>query len=150
MKYLDLELYDKLCSWAEPDPEDERLWNEQCEKWFNEFKRIRHRFPSKFVKEFSKLHFHDYIVSNIQIIPDPKKGNSLKMELNHMENSYRILFTEVNNLKMDFFTDKNSFMQWILCEIYEVSSKRNSISVLFDDGTLSFEFHKIKYSSNSR
>lgn len=146
MKYLDFELYDKLCA-MEPQEDDVKRWDEQDELWLKEFKRIRHRFPSKFVKEFSKCHFHDYRATNIQILPDSKKGNSLKIELDHRGSSHHMFFTNVNNVKMDFFEEKTSIMDWLVCEIYEVTSKRNGISILFNNGTLSFEFDKIRYSN---
>ena len=151
MKYLHRDLSEKVCSIDGELFESE--WNEQCEKFLNEFNKLSNRLPKEFLVEFRKKHFHDNTINSILIERVPlktKKHYTLKMELQDYYDKnvvHCLTFTDVKDVKSDLsFGVFAGSCDWKYCEILAVDKKRLSLEVLlFSESTLYFEFSKLCY-----
>lgn len=149
MKYLDLDLYDKICV-AEPDPADLKKWNKQYTKWLVSFERIQKDFPPEFNAIFKKHHFHDFRVLDIQLSLDIEKNfYILKLDLESNNNVYQLSFFKVSSFKSDFDTVRYNSFNWLLCEILSLKNCK-TIEILFSDGTLTFEFQNVQLKSKNQ
>ena len=65
MKYLTDDLAEKVCL---PDGKQyEKEWNERIDQVVSELEAISYKLPKRFLKEFSKRHFHDYKIKSFSI-----------------------------------------------------------------------------------
>ena len=145
MKYLDFNLYEKLCL-PNYDIQDEKKWNRDYNKWLKEFEKIKPTLSKDFLNEFEKKHFHDYKVINIEILCNYEKNHyDLRLDLRDSDVSHSLIFFDISCLEMDFKNLKPFNMEWLVCEISK--SKRNSkhIGILLADGKISFTFSNLEY-----
>lgn len=151
MKYLKYKLYEKVCSVDGEKYEGE--WEEQYNKFLNEFNQLSDRLPKLFLTEFKKHHFHDNILNFISIEKIKiKKGYKYFLTMNlldyHDENLvHNLVFSDVKNFSSNLnFGSFAGNCDWLYCEILAIDEKRLSLEViLFDDSVIYLDFSKLRY-----
>ena len=139
MKYLKDELYDAC------DIEDEdslERWNEAFVRYEKEFRRIRHRFPKKFLAEVDQGYgICDRGIHRIVI--EEKKPNHYRLMLRLTEPEYNtIVLHNISSLRMDQVLNQD----WIHHELLPIKNGRLSLEVAFSGGgRLYVEFKHLSF-----
>lgn len=147
MKYLNIEVIANDPSYDE--------WDRRYDLWMQEFATIQDKFPKRFLKEFSKNHFHDNIIDSLFIEKIKTKRNGYKYHLNmklldHDDKRFvhDLIFFDVRNFKSDLLFDGSTGVcDWLYCEILPVGEKRFSFEIeLFgNNSSIYFDFSKMRY-----
>lgn len=128
------------------------LWNVQVTKYLQAFKALYPRLPKRFVQNYLKTHFHDFVILSC-CIKRVLRGSSFRydliMDLQEYanENVHQLHFQNVSMLKSNLcFQVFCGTCDWIFAEFLPVDDQKMSLEVvLFSDSKLYFEFTKLKY-----
>ena len=152
MKYFTLDLLDKLSNGFDPERETYRKrWMENLTEYWNQFEKYKNRLPARFVKEYSKHAFHDYIIESINFYKDATRGkhrNNVEINVSSYDNDKFILRyigvtkynTNVNII--DPFDDYT----FLYSEILPLDNKKMSHEIHFLERNIVYiEFEKIVF-----
>lgn len=151
MKYLNYELYKKVCL---PDGDIyEESWNKQYEKYLEEFNQLMPRLPKKFCSEYTKRFFHDSIVTSFhtQLIRYKNRCQyNITLEIcdNCDINELHVLtFCDVKSVVSNIkFKETSGYFDWLYSELLPLNDRYLSFEILlYDDSFLYFEFKKLQY-----
>ena len=151
MKYLDYELYKKVCL---PDGEVyEESWNKQYEKYLEEFKQLMPQLPKKFCSEYTKRFFHDTVVTafHTQLVRYKNRCHyNITLEVCDAcdRNVLHVLtFCDVKSVTSNIkFNESSGYFDWLYSELLPLNNRYLSFEILlYDDSFLYFEFKKLRY-----
>ena len=151
MKYLDYELYKKVCL---PDGDVyEESWNKQYEKYLEEFNQLIPRLPKWFYSEYTRRFFHDNVVTSFhtQLIKNKNRCQyNITLEIcdNCDINVLHVLtFCDVKSVVSNIkFKETSGYFDWLYSELLPLNNRYLSFEILlYDDSFLYSEFKKLHY-----
>ncbi len=151
MKYFTLELLGKSNSTIESEREiADRLWMENLEMYWNNFKEYEDRLPYCFVKEYSTHAFHDYNIESINFYKDEgKRKDAFNVELIIRYDDIRYLIKYINVTKYNIdLSIKNNIKNNVLLysEIIPIDDAIISHEILMSNRNSAYmEFKKIMF-----
>lgn len=149
MRFLDFELYNKIC--FENSSQDIDEWNIQYELWQKEFKVFSKCLPDVFVSEFKKKFFHNFTVCDIGITSDNSENeHCLNMTLCEKDIRHYLKFYGVSFVKLELEILRAYGTEWLMCEIGKVDNDVNFVAILLSGGELELKFNKLEYSNTKK
>ena len=151
MKYLDYELYKKVCL---PDGDVyEESWNKQYEKYLEEFNQLIPRLPKRVYSEYTRRFFHDNVVTSFhtQLIKNKNRCQyNITLEIcdNCDINVLHVLtFCDVKSVVSNIkFKETSGYFDWLYSELLPLNNRYLSFEILlYDDSFLYSEFKKLHY-----
>lgn len=152
MKYLNNDLYDKVCSIDGECYEQE--WNNCVKAYIKELELNANRLPKRFLKEYYKSHMHDYEVvqisfDRVELKSRYKYNVSIKLLHNYRKIEHILICKDVKYFKSDM--DNADFRSYDLLysEILVVNEKLMSFEVeLSENSSFKLIFSKLAYRKN--
>lgn len=112
---------------------DTAAWRKKCSEQRQEFEKIKHCFSEKFISEYEKSEFHDYMIDSILLKKHTDGGKlfDINITMRHDEKQLLLIYKDVTDFRCTMPLDGYlPFGDYILGELAQTS-----------DGLLTHEFY---------
>lgn len=155
MKYLDIELMNKVCDFKNNNRQEDKLkWQDSLEIYDSYLESIKSRFSKRFFLFYTKVGMHDSILIKFNIIKRHLANKTCIDVFTLWEKSdkqFSLIFKDVKsiNTNINLFDGYCEFGDYLIGEFLPVDKKLLSFEFLFYDSCNSIKivFSKVCYNT---